>query len=176
MDKIVAAFESEKSRNHIVDMLESGGISLRGVYKSGAEAIRAVRKMGGGIVICGFKLADMTAEQLAADLNGVASILVMAKAVQLAHLPSDIFKLATPATRSDLIASVKMLQQIEEKYMRYRMPRRDPEQERIIREAKELLMDRNGFTENDAHRFIQRLSMETGSKMVETAKLILGAY
>jgi len=35
---------------------------------------------------------------------------------------------------------------------------------------------RNGMTENEAHRFIQRRSMDTGRKAVETARLIIQSY
>ena len=34
-------------------------------------------------------------------------------------------------------------------------------------------MSRNGMSEQEAHRFIQRRSMDTGAKAVETARLII---
>ena len=46
---------------------------------TGAEVIRAVRYMGGGVVVCGVKLPDMTADQLYDDLEGDAYILAAAK-------------------------------------------------------------------------------------------------
>ena len=35
-------------------------------------------------------------------------------------------------------------------------------------------MDRNGMTEEQAHRFLQKKSMDSGVKMVQTARLVLG--
>ena len=40
--------------------------------------------------------------------------------------------------------------------------RRTAEEEKIINKAKALLMERNQMTENDAHKYIQKLSMDRG--------------
>ena len=42
---------------------------------------------------------------------------------------------------------------------------------RII--AKAVLMQRNHLTEEEAHRYIQKCSMDNGTNMVETAQMIL---
>ena len=34
-------------------------------------------------------------------------------------------------------------------------------------------MERNSMTEEDAHRYLQRISMESGTGMVETAQMVL---
>ena len=34
-------------------------------------------------------------------------------------------------------------------------------------------MERNQMTENDAHKYIQKLSMDSGNNLVETAEMIL---
>ena len=44
----------------------------------------------------------------------------------------------------------------------------------LIDEAKSLLMERHGMTEEQAHRFLQKKSMDSGAKMVQTAKLVSG--
>ena len=43
----------------------------------------------------------------------------------------------------------------------------------IIRQAKELLMVRNSFTEEEAHRYIQKRSMDNGTGLVEVSQMIL---
>ena len=77
MDRIVVAFANEEAQRRIFRLLESDGYKPALCCASGAEAIRAVRKMGSAIVICGFKLRDMTANTLAADLRGTAVLLVV---------------------------------------------------------------------------------------------------
>lgn len=177
MDRIVVAIDNENNRKRICDMLEASGISLRGSCRSGAEAIRWIKKMNGGIIICGYKLADMTATDLAVDLNGTAMLLVIATPPQLELCRNDsIFKLPAPVSKGDLISSVRMLLQLEEKHIRISSPRRSDKDNAEVVRAKELLMSKNGMSEEEAHRFIQRRSMDTGSKAVETARTIIETY
>jgi AmiR/NasT family two-component response regulator len=177
MDRIVVAIENEGIRKRISDMLEASGILIRGSCRSGAEAIRWIKKMGGGIIICGYKLADMMASDLAVDLNGAAMILVIATPSLLNMCNNEsIFKLAAPVSKGDLIASVRMLMQLEEKHIRISPPRRTDKENAEVAQAKELLMSKNGMSEEEAHRYIQRKSMDSGAKAVETARLIIESY
>jgi response regulator NasT len=177
MDKIIVAFENDNNRARICDMLEASGIAVRVSCRSGSEAIRAVRKHSGGVVICGYKLPEMTVSDLAYDLGGQAMILAIASAQQLALCHNEnVFKLPTPFSKGDLISSVRMLLQMEEKSIRFTPPRRTDKETADINKAKELLMSRNSMTEQEAHRFIQRRSMDTGAKAAETARLIIESY
>ena len=55
-------------------------------------------------------------------------------------------------------------------------PERREEDQRLIQRAKELLMDVNRMTEAEAHRFLQKRSMDAGAKLTETARRIVDAY
>ena len=46
----------------------------------------------------------------------------------------------------------------------------------MICEAKTILMERNGMTEQQAHRFIQKRSMTLGQKMADVALSILNGW
>ena len=43
----------------------------------------------------------------------------------------------------------------------------------LLREAKVLLMNRNNMTEDEAHHYLQKCSMDSGTNMVETAQMVL---
>ena len=43
----------------------------------------------------------------------------------------------------------------------------------MLEEAKGLLMERNGMSEEEAHRYIQKCSMDSGTNLVETAEMVL---
>ncbi len=177
MDKIIVAFENDNNRQRVCDMLEASGITVGVSCRSGSEAIRAVRKLCGGIVICGYKLPEMTVSDLAYDINGQAMILAIASAQQLALCHNEsVFKLPTPFSKGDLLSSVRMLLQMQEKHFRLTPPRRTEKETEEINKAKELLVSRNGMTEQEAHRFIQRRSMDSGAKAAETARLIIESY
>ncbi|MGE4352839.1 MAG: ANTAR domain-containing response regulator [Oscillospiraceae bacterium] len=174
MARVVVVFENEKNRERIADMLSSGGVDIRLVCRSGAEAIRAIHNMGSGLVVCSHKMVDMNASDLSFNLSGIGIVLVVGTAAQLDLCDgNDLFKIATPLSRSDLLASVSMLLQLEEQVHGKIVPTRTEDEKRTIARAKSLLMERNLMTEDQAHRFIQKLSMDTGSKMVDTARKIL---
>ena len=175
IDRIIIAFEREATQTRIRDMLEGGGISVRKACRSGAEVIRTAKKLGGCIVICSYKLGDMTASELAYDLHRVAMVLAIAPASQMELCENEaLFKLPAPVTRGDLLASVRMLMQMEGRYFRMMLPHRTEQEEALVQRAKQLLISRNCMTEEQAHRFLQKKSMDTGSKLTDTARIIIG--
>ncbi|MDD4142855.1 MAG: ANTAR domain-containing protein [Bacteroidales bacterium] len=174
MNRIVVAFESEKSINFITEMLESSGITVRYRCRSGGEVIRSINYMGGGIVICGYKLHDMPASNLAFDLENSASVLVLAKPAQIELCDNEIFfSLPTPVNRSMLCGSVRMLAQLEEKHLQKTLPRRNKDKEELLKKAKALLMEKENISEKEAHRLIQRKSMDTCTEMAVVAQYFI---
>lgn len=176
MIRTIVAFERAESREKITEMLEKAGISVRFGCKSGAEVIRAVKLMGSGVIICGHKLADMSADRLAHELHRQARFLVLAKPAQLAMCEDPtLFKLPVPLSPGELRGSVNILLQMDELAAREAVPHRSPEDSELIAKAKEFLMERYGFTEEQAHRHLQRMSMRSSTKMAETARQVLSS-
>lgn len=52
-------------------------------------------------------------------------------------------------------------------------PQRSDAGRKDILEAKQLLMERNHMTEEEAHRYLQKTSMDSGTNLVETAQMLL---
>ena len=75
--------------------------------------------------------------------------------------------------REDLTASVRMLLQMGRRLERFSRPHRSGEERALVEQAKALLMDRNEMTEEQAHRFLQKKSMNSGVKLAETARMVL---
>ena len=176
MNRVIVAFESEKNRQQITNLLASGNIPVGHTCRSGGEVIRSIKTMGGGGVVCGFKLSDMTAFELAENLDDEAQMLLIATPVQLAMCENEeIFLLPTPVNGGVLCGSVGMLLQMEERLLRKALPRRTPQEESLIRRAKQLLMEHGHLTEEQAHRMLQRETMDNGMKMVDTAKMMIAA-
>ena len=69
-----------------------------------------------------------------------------------------------------------MLRRFEEKNLHHPPPKRKEEEQKLIRTAKELLMDVNRMTEAEAHRFLQKRSMDSGMKLAEMAQYIIDSY
>ncbi|WP_368281045.1 ANTAR domain-containing protein, partial [Enterocloster lavalensis] len=56
---------------------------------------------------------------------------------------------------------------------RLRPKERNMEEQNLIMRAKELLMERNNMSESEAHRYIQKCSMDSGTNLVETAQMVI---
>lgn len=177
MVRTVVAFESIATLNGVADMLEKNGITVRYRCRTVPEAIRGIHMMGGGVVICGYKLGDTTAEQMCYDLGDCATCLMVAKPFQLDMCESrSIFKLALPIKPSEFIGSVNMLLQLDNKKAQETITPRSGGDKELIARAKSLLMNQRGMTEPQAHRYLQQRSMETSSKMAATAETVIAEF
>lgn len=158
----------------IKEILESKGLYPSVVCRSGAEVLRNALKFDSGIVICAFNLTDMTAEELRNYLSPEIFVLVVAQQSKLDLCTSEnIFGISSPVLKSDLISTVKMLLSLSTPIVRKNL--RTEEDNMTIKKAKLILMGRNSMTEKQAHRFIQKTSMDHGVRMTEIARLIMEA-
>lgn len=178
MESILVAFANPEAQRRILRLLESGGYPAIPGGPSGAEVIRAVHRMGTAAVVCGFKLRDMTAGQLACALESQAGLLVISTAANLDLCQGEnLFKLAAPVTRGAFFASLELPLAFLSAAAVRRKPRSDGDRdEAVIRRAKALLMEINRMTEAEAHRCLQRRSMDSGMKLAETARLIVESH
>lgn len=175
MERVLLAFEGERTQEQIEQAFVGTGIQIAGRARSCAETLRLAARMESGVVLCGFKLLDGSCERLYEDLPDGVHMLMLATKVQADQCETEgIVKLLAPVRRAELIESVQMLLHLQEHSARISLPRRSSEEQQIINEAKALLMDRHNMTEQEAHRYLQKRSMDAGAKLVQTAKLILG--
>ncbi|OUN20552.1 antitermination regulator [Flavonifractor sp. An82] len=174
MEQVIVAFENTKNAGRIKDILETSGTASCILCKTADQVRRTVNKLHITALICSFKLADQSAEALAGDLPPSCAVLVLASQNLLDLLQDDdLFRLPAPVSKGDLTASVRMLLQMGRRLERALRPRRSPEEQALIQQAKALLMDRNGMTEEQAHRFLQKTSMDNGTKLLQTAQMVL---
>ena len=174
MDRVILAFEGERTTARVRDILEGSGAAECLICHSAAEVKRLVNKQHVSVVVCGYKLRDETAEALSEDLPFSCSVLVLAVQNLLDMIESEnVFKLTAPVSRNDLLSSVRMLTQMGRRIERYTRPKPSEEDKALIGKAKALLMDRNGMTEEQAHRFLQKKSMDSGTKLLQTAQMVL---
>ena len=125
MEKIIVAFENEKTALRVRELLEGGGAASCLVCRTADQVRRSIRKLPAPVVVCGYKLGDQTAELLFDDLPPACAMLVLAPQDRLDLLENgDIFRLPSPVTRGDLLASVRLLLQVGRRLGRYGRPRR----------------------------------------------------
>ena len=106
-----------------------------------------------------------------------ALLMVVSSAVNLDFCQGDnLYKLPTPISRADFFATLDLMRQFEEAHLHHAPPKRKEADQQLIRKAKELLMDTNRMTESEAHRFLQKRSMDAGMKLADMAQYILDSY
>lgn len=172
MDRVVLAFSKDETADKIKMMLDGSGYDVYTVCHSKAELLRTVSDMDEVIIIMGYKLPDGTVDDVYDDLMEGQKLMSIVKAERQSSIYNqDIFVVTLPLNRQLLINSVETFVGIIER--REHRAKRTPEEEKIIRDAKAYLMETHRMSEEQAHRFIQKRSMDTGAKFIDTARMIL---
>ena len=88
----------------------------------------------------------------------------------------NLISLSMPLKVHELLQTLEMMDYSitrRRKKMRQRPKARSDQDREMIEQAKAVLMERNSFSEDEAHRYIQKRSMDNGTGLVETAQMIL---
>ena len=176
MSSIIVALPKEEDANRIKEILQRYGFRPSALCGTGSKALSCAHQFDYGIIICGRRMRDMNYTELMEYLPNNFEILLLASASALSACPPGIMTLAMPFRPNDLAGTVEMiLQQQARRYGKSKaVPKKRTEREQnYINNAKMVLMDRNHMTEQDAYRYIQKCSMDSGTNMVETAQMIL---
>lgn len=177
MTNIIVVLPKLEDAKSIKNILVRSGFQVTGVCTTGAQAISQADGLHDGIIICSYKLADMMYDHLHECLPyGFDMLLMASQSVINECYGNDIVCLSMPLKVNDLINTVNMM--VDNILRRRRKQRLHPrirsaEEEMLIRQAKELLMSRNHMDEEEAHRYLQKCSMDSGTNLVETSQMVL---
>lgn len=177
MTNIIVVFSKNEEAKGIKNLLVRSGFSVTAVCTTGSQALEYIDGLNDGIIICGYKLPDMMYTELYDYMPKGFEMLLMATAHAICEgVYENLVTLTMPLKVHDLINTVDMMVQSMErakKKRRLKPKKRNEEEATLILEAKKVLMERNNMSEEDAHRYIQKCSMDSGTNMVETAQMVL---
>lgn len=177
MINIIVVFPQQENARSIRNLLVKNGFPVAGVCVTGTQALSQMDGLSGGIVICGYKMADMLYSQLHALLPCGFEMLLLVSGQHLNEcLGNDIVCVSMPLKAHELVSTVGMMAEKQERHRRRQKSqprRRSQEEQAMIEEAKALLMERNNMTEDEAHRYLQKCSMDTATNMTESAAMVL---
>ncbi len=178
MTKIIVAFSKMEEAKNIKSVLVRNGFDVIAAGTSGAYTIAAADEIDGGIIICGYKLADMLFMELKECLpRGFRILLVTSERHWMECEGKDVVFLPTPLKVHALLETLRMMIETSRKQHRTRgIPTRSKEEQETILKAKRMLMERNAMLEEEAHRYLQKCSMESGNSLVETAQMVMSFY
>lgn len=177
MSNIVVAFSKRENAVNIRNILMRSGIEVSAVCLTGAKVLQHAEMWSQGIIICGSRMQDMPYTELKELLpDGFDMLLIASSNRWINALPEGIVGLPSPLKVYDLVNTLEMMCQAQESRRRKRREAakgRSAGERQIIEQAKALLMERNGMSEEEAHRYLQKTSMEGGRNMTETAQMVL---
>ena len=178
MKGIVIVFSREEDGKKIGRALERNGFQNAVCCLTGAQALQEASVMDGGIVISSVRLKDMHCSQLREYLPDGVELLVIGPEARLSDCPPDVMTVSAPIRVFDLVNTVRMMMSRGDvrrpaagggkrggpsaENVR-RKKTRSPEDEKSIREAKCLLMERNRLSEEAAHRYLQKRRWRRGA-------------
>ena len=176
-----AGFELASKRENaanIRNILMRSGMDVSAVCMTGAAVLQNADTWNEGIVICGCQMQDMQYTRLRELLPERFEMLLVAQPDRWmdTELPDGVVGLPMPVKVYDLISSVEMMAEAMERRRRKRRSRgkeRSAGDRAVVEQAKAVLMERNNMSEEEAHRYLQKCSMESGTNMVETAQMVL---
>ena len=177
MIDVIVIFPKLEDAKGIRNLLVRNGYNVAAVCTSGAQAMSFMDNMDYGVVVCGYKFNDMIYSELYQNLSPTFQMLLVASRTKLeSGIADGVVCVEMPLKSYDLINTLDMMAQAisrMKKKGRQKPKERNVAQKAIIEEAKKVLMNSKNMTEEEAHRYIQKNSMDSGTNLVETAQLVL---
>lgn len=177
MANVIVAFPRQEDARSIKNILVKNGFHVIAVCTSGSQAIASAEDIGSGIMVCGYRLPDMLFTELHDCLPQEFSMLMVSSPDRWnSRMPEDVVCLPMPLKVHDLVETAQMMAEAQahrRRKQRLQPRQRNTEEKSVINQAKGLLMERNGMSEEEAHRYIQKCSMDSGTNMIETAQMII---
>ncbi len=180
MQNIILAFAKQEDALNFKSILMRGGFEPAYVCLTGAQVLSAMENLGNGVIVCGYRLGDMLSTELYEEMSEYFKMLLIAsksKADDLDFYGKDnIVYLPTPLKKDDLFSTVSMMIEgvaTRRKKVKEKRRFRSSEDQKIIDSAKSLLMERHNMTEPEAHKYLQKCSMDSGTSLLETAEMVI---
>lgn len=177
MGTIIIAMPKEDNSNNLAEIVKRHGLLHDiEVCRTSADVLRISNDRDYGLVICTKKIMEMGYMELAGYLPQCFGMVILTKDMTVETFSENMMKLTLPVKPKELISTIDMMMSFLERRIRKKKkapPRRSAAEQKIIDEAKNLLMERNGMSEPESFRYIQKCSMDTGRNMVESAQMIL---
>lgn len=176
MTSIIVVFPKAEDAKNIRNVLTRHGFDVVLACTTGAQALQQTDHLDEGIIVCGYKMADMRYSDLRDFMpKGFEMLLVASQNLWSECSHSNLVCLSMPIKVHELVNTLGMMIQAQERRRKKNRKgkTRSKEELALIESAKHLLMERNNMTEEEAHRYIQKCSMDSGTNMVETAQMVL---
>ncbi|MDQ7028523.1 MAG: response regulator [Ardenticatenia bacterium] len=185
--RIVIADDESIIRMDLKEMLTSLGYLIVGEAGDGRTAVSLARELKPDLVIMDIKMPDMDGIEAARILTEerIAPVLLLTAfgqrdLIEKAKEAGVVGYLVKPFRESDLTPAIEVAIERFKEFRQLETQVQDLkealETRKLVDRAKGILMDRDGLTEAEAFRKIQKMSMNTRRPMREIAQAIILTY
>jgi response regulator NasT len=177
--RIIIALSNIETANKLKTILTQEGYNIIGICASGNELIRLVLQYDPDLVLVSYKFTDMSLLDVYETLHDVTSFLAIVNEPYRSFIEedTDIYCIGTKISNVLLTNSIDLIFQSKRRIIKLKQQveklEHTLEDRKIIEKAKGALMINSGLTENEAFRYMQKISMDSGKKMKDIASLIL---
>ena len=180
MANIIVVFPKLDDAKVIRNLLVRSGFTVAAACTCGAQAVSMADHLSGGIIVTGYKLTDMIYSEIVEYRPKNFDVLLVASKERLSACNTqELEVLPLPLKPYDLVTVLHTM--LENQVTRRRQakktpPRRSKEEQDVIDRAKGILIEKEHMTEPEAYRYIQKRSMESGNRFIESAHMIISMY
>ena len=173
MRDVIIASANRKSAEHIKSILQRDLLFVSEIYQSGAEVLSYASIRPDAVVVCGRLSDGLPAVYLAETLPpGFDVVHLVSSSDAYQGFVSNMVELTMPLDRVEFVSVVRTLTQLSSD-ITSRKKTRSVEENDLLTLAKQRLCENYGISEREAHRKIQKMSMEQGVRLMDVARKIL---
>lgn len=168
-NNIIVAFSSDKACHTISNILLKNAIQYDVIVKTGANLRKLCNYYDSGVIVCGCTFSDEVIFNIIEDFKHNFTFIVLGSSDNLSNFNGDVYTLSFPIKQDELTCAINLsLYNNSNKIKRYNTE--------LINDAKKILFSTHKLTEQSAHKYIQKKSMNLGKKSIEIAKIIIKNY
>ncbi len=185
--RVVIGSTSEKMSKQLGQFLTENGLTIVGETNSGHDLLRRVHTVYPDIAIIDYRLRGMDGHQLSEILIGekVCPVVALISSAEVSHfinlsLEPTFVPLVKPCSRDTLINTINLLVKTSKSIGALEKElssiKNEKDTKSLINKAKRLLIENMNLTEEEAHRRIQKQSMDKGIAKAKIAEAIILMY
>ena len=165
---IIIVYPERETALAIRSLVQKNGFRISHVCRLGSSALElASLGDGQGIIVCPFFMSDMNAVELAEELPPGFDVVALNKS-GAQQFTGNLISLPVPINTAEFLQTLSVLNSSKAS-----ITHGGRSDEECISAAKQLLMSANGFSEMQAHKYLQKESMKSGKRLSQLAAEIL---
>lgn len=168
---IIVIYPERKTALSIRSLIEKNGYPVFRICSHGSTALEfAALGDGQGIIVCPYYMSDMSAADLAHQLPPGFDVIAFSKSGAQQYA-GNLVSLPVPINTAEFLQTLSVLYS-----SRASVPQGARDGDECVAAAKRKLMAANGFSEMQAHKYLQKESMKSGKRISQLAAEILEGY